>query len=82
MKEIDKRELEAHYTSFMAKIQEVLPAESSSTDTPLEQCKTNLDETNSALGRAIICRDSFVLIALQNKQKEFEKYKAFNAGND
>ncbi|GJU69747.1 hypothetical protein Tco_1256006 [Tanacetum coccineum] len=34
--EIDKKELEAHY-GFMAKIQEVLPAESSSTDTPLEQ---------------------------------------------
>ncbi|GJZ75543.1 hypothetical protein Tco_0640008 [Tanacetum coccineum] len=30
------KELEAHY-GFMAKIQEVLPAESSSTDTPLEQ---------------------------------------------
>ncbi|GJU92019.1 hypothetical protein Tco_1304442 [Tanacetum coccineum] len=34
--EIEKKELEAHY-GFMAKIQEVLPAESSSTDTPLEQ---------------------------------------------
>ncbi|GJR16289.1 hypothetical protein Tco_0798941 [Tanacetum coccineum] len=34
--EIDKKELEAHY-GFMAKIQEVLRAESSSTDTPLEQ---------------------------------------------
>ncbi|GJU27502.1 hypothetical protein Tco_1166123 [Tanacetum coccineum] len=139
--EIDKKELEAHY-GFMAKIQEVLPAESSSTDTPLEQvqnnneknvfanerphsekhvaecadervalanlianltldteenktilkqlkkanasltqklekCKTNLDETNSALGEAISCRDS-CLIALQNKQNEFAKYKAFN----
>ncbi|GJW72178.1 hypothetical protein Tco_0129095 [Tanacetum coccineum] len=37
----------------------------------------NLDETNSALGEAISCRDS-CLIALQNKQNEFEKYKAFN----
>ncbi|GKB57102.1 hypothetical protein Tco_0913288 [Tanacetum coccineum] len=127
--EIEKKELEAHY-GFMAKIQEVLPAESSSTDTPLEQvqnndeknvfanerqhsekhaaecaderaalanlianltldteenktilkqlkkanasltqelekCKTNLDETNSALGEAISCRDS-CLIALQS----------------
>ncbi|GJR21762.1 retrovirus-related pol polyprotein from transposon TNT 1-94 [Tanacetum coccineum] len=34
--EIDEQELEAHY-SYMAKIQEVSPAESSSTDTPLEQ---------------------------------------------
>ncbi|GKB45609.1 hypothetical protein Tco_0896362, partial [Tanacetum coccineum] len=104
--EIDEQELEAHY-SYMAKIQEVLPEESSSTDQPLEQvdqnvvecvderdalanlianltldteenktilkqlkkanasltqelekCKTNLDETNSALGEAISCRDS------------------------
>ncbi|GJU95987.1 hypothetical protein Tco_1320743 [Tanacetum coccineum] len=53
--EIDKQELEAHYGS-MAKIQEVLPAESR---------------------EAISCRDS-CLIALQNKQNEFEKYKAFN----
>ncbi|GJU35192.1 hypothetical protein Tco_1183546 [Tanacetum coccineum] len=139
--EIDKHKLEAHY-GFMAKIHEVLPAESSSTDTPLEQvqnndeknvfanerqhsekhaaecaderaalanlianltldtkenktilkqltkanasltqeldkCKTNLDETNNALGEAISCRDS-CLIALQNKHNEFEKYKAFN----
>ncbi|GJY44900.1 hypothetical protein Tco_0433113 [Tanacetum coccineum] len=132
--EIEKKELEAHY-GFMAKIQDVLPAESSSTDTSLEKnvfanerqhsdqnaaecvderaalanlianltldteenktilkqlkkanasltqelekCKTNLDETNSALGEAISCRDS-CLIALQNKQNEFEKYKAFN----
>ncbi|GJW18370.1 hypothetical protein Tco_0025806 [Tanacetum coccineum] len=123
--EIDKQKLEAH-SSYMAKIQEVSPDESSSTSQPLEQvdqnaaecvderaalanlianltldteenktvlkqlkkanasltqelekCKTNLDETNSALGEAISCRDS-CLIALQNKQNEFEKYKAFN----
>ncbi|GJW67696.1 retrovirus-related pol polyprotein from transposon TNT 1-94 [Tanacetum coccineum] len=172
--EIDEQELEAHY-SFMAKIQEVLPEESSSTDQPLEQvqnhdennvfanerrhseqpesindtyvlekddsnvtpdssnicnndnqvdqnaaecvderaalanlianltldteenktilkqlkkanasltqelkeCRTNLDETGRALGEATSCRDS-CLIALQNKQTEFEKYKAFN----
>ncbi|GJS69962.1 hypothetical protein Tco_0702803 [Tanacetum coccineum] len=42
--EIDKHKLEAHY-SFMAKIQEVLPTESSSTDTPLEQVQNN-DEKN------------------------------------
>ncbi|GKA51986.1 retrovirus-related pol polyprotein from transposon TNT 1-94 [Tanacetum coccineum] len=172
--EIDEQELEAHY-SFMAKIQEVLPEESSSTEQPLEQvqnhdennvfanerrhseqpesindtyvlekddsnvtpdssnicnndnqvdqnatecvderaalanlianltldteenkmilkqlkkanasltqelekCKTNLDETSRALGEATSCQDS-CLIALQNKQTEFEKYKAFN----
>ncbi|GKD12323.1 hypothetical protein Tco_1196730, partial [Tanacetum coccineum] len=43
----------------------------------LTKFKTNLDETNSALGEAISCRDS-CLIALQNKHNEFEKYKAFN----
>ncbi|GKD68497.1 hypothetical protein Tco_1322587 [Tanacetum coccineum] len=42
--EIEKKELEAHY-GFMAKIQEVLPAESSSTDTPLEQVQ-NHDEND------------------------------------
>ncbi|GJT03110.1 integrase, catalytic region, zinc finger, CCHC-type containing protein [Tanacetum coccineum] len=43
-KEIDEQELEAHY-SFMAKIQEVLPEESSSTEQPLEQVQNN-DENN------------------------------------
>ncbi|GKC30691.1 hypothetical protein Tco_1037985 [Tanacetum coccineum] len=41
--EIDEQELEAHY-SYMAKIQEVSPAESSSTDTPLEQVDHNATE--------------------------------------
>ncbi|GKF86584.1 hypothetical protein Tco_0254411, partial [Tanacetum coccineum] len=43
---IDEQELEAHY-SFMAKIQEVLPKESSSnsTEQPLEQVQ-NHDENN------------------------------------
>ncbi|GKD85385.1 hypothetical protein Tco_1356539, partial [Tanacetum coccineum] len=42
--EIDKQELEEHY-GFMAKIQEVLPAESSSTHTSLEHVQNN-DESN------------------------------------
>ncbi|GKD40414.1 retrovirus-related pol polyprotein from transposon TNT 1-94 [Tanacetum coccineum] len=42
--EIDEQELEAHY-SFMAKIQEVLPEESSLTEQPLEQVQTH-DENN------------------------------------
>ncbi|GJW04147.1 hypothetical protein Tco_1563003 [Tanacetum coccineum] len=42
--EIDKQKLEAH-SSYMAKIQEVSPAESSSTDTPLEQVQ-NHDEND------------------------------------
>ncbi|GKC54533.1 hypothetical protein Tco_1077278, partial [Tanacetum coccineum] len=42
--DIDEQELEAHY-SFMAKIQEVLPEESSSTDQPLKQVQ-NHDDNN------------------------------------
>ncbi|GJR10823.1 hypothetical protein Tco_0793475 [Tanacetum coccineum] len=42
--EIDKHKLEAH-SSYMAKIQEVSPDESSSTHTPLEQVQNN-DEKN------------------------------------
>ncbi|GKA17516.1 hypothetical protein Tco_0697353, partial [Tanacetum coccineum] len=42
--EIDEQELEAHY-SFMAKIQEVLPKESNSTEQPLEHVQNN-DENN------------------------------------
>ncbi|GJY61635.1 retrovirus-related pol polyprotein from transposon TNT 1-94 [Tanacetum coccineum] len=42
--EIDEQELEAHY-SYMAKIQEVSPKESSSTGQPLEQVQ-NHDESN------------------------------------
>ncbi|GJY48342.1 hypothetical protein Tco_0438298 [Tanacetum coccineum] len=44
MEEMYNRNLEAHY-SFMAKIQEVLPEESSSTEQPLEQVQNN-DENN------------------------------------
>ncbi|GJV97169.1 hypothetical protein Tco_1548746 [Tanacetum coccineum] len=44
--EIDEQELEAHY-SFMAKIQEVLPEESSSTDQPLEQILPQWEETTT-----------------------------------
>ncbi|GJT38122.1 retrovirus-related pol polyprotein from transposon TNT 1-94 [Tanacetum coccineum] len=47
--EIDEQELEAHY-SFMAKIQEVLPKESSSTDQPLEQdLKAQMQDKNIAI---------------------------------
>ncbi|GJR49052.1 retrovirus-related pol polyprotein from transposon TNT 1-94 [Tanacetum coccineum] len=46
--EIDEQELEAHY-SYMAKIQEVSPAESSSTNTPLEQTKQTELEKYTAL---------------------------------
>ncbi|GKB51986.1 hypothetical protein Tco_0902739 [Tanacetum coccineum] len=40
MKRIEKKKLEAHY-GFMAKIQEVLPAESSSIDTAIEQLQNH-----------------------------------------
>ncbi|GKF97988.1 hypothetical protein Tco_0293809, partial [Tanacetum coccineum] len=44
LEDTDEQELEAHY-SYMAKIQEVSPDESSSTHTPLEQVQNN-DEKN------------------------------------
>nr|GEX03693.1 hypothetical protein [Tanacetum cinerariifolium] len=43
----------------------------------LKECKTILAETSKSLGESISVRDSF-LVALQTKQTEFEKYKAFN----
>nr|GFA93859.1 hypothetical protein [Tanacetum cinerariifolium] len=90
--EIDEQELEAHY-SFMAKIQEVVSPESNSNVEPLEQTNQNAKDERAALAN-LICksilaetgktpeesnsvRDS-CLVALQNKQTEFEKYKAFN----
>ncbi|GJX36137.1 hypothetical protein Tco_0247694 [Tanacetum coccineum] len=77
--EIDEQELEAHY-SYMAKIQEVPNADSGTDAEPLEQlteCKSILAETSRTLGEANSIRDS-CLVALQNKQTEFERYKAFN----
>nr|GEY17870.1 hypothetical protein [Tanacetum cinerariifolium] len=43
----------------------------------LNECKTILAETSKSLGESISVRDS-CLVALQTKQTEFEKYKAFN----
>nr|GEX73412.1 retrovirus-related Pol polyprotein from transposon TNT 1-94 [Tanacetum cinerariifolium] len=43
----------------------------------LKECKTILAETSKTLGESNSVRDS-CLVALQNKQTEFEKYKAFN----
>nr|GEZ43589.1 hypothetical protein [Tanacetum cinerariifolium] len=43
----------------------------------LKECKTILAETSKSLREFISVRDSF-LVALQTKQAEFEKYKAFN----
>nr|GEU29740.1 copia protein [Tanacetum cinerariifolium] len=63
--EIDEQELEAHY-SYMAKIQE-----------ELKECRTILAKTSKTLRESNSIWDS-CLVALQNKQTEFEKYKAFN----
>nr|GEY14335.1 Gag-Pol polyprotein [Tanacetum cinerariifolium] len=63
--EIDEQELEAHY-NYMAKVQE-----------ELKVCKTILAKTSKTLRESNSVRDS-CLVALQNKQTEFEKYKAFN----
>nr|GEW40833.1 hypothetical protein [Tanacetum cinerariifolium] len=43
----------------------------------LKECKTILAETSQSMGESISVRDS-CLVALQTKQTEFEKYKAFN----
>nr|GEV73864.1 hypothetical protein [Tanacetum cinerariifolium] len=43
----------------------------------MKQCKPILVETSKSLGESISVRDSF-LVALQTKQAEFEKFKAFN----
>nr|GFA27129.1 hypothetical protein [Tanacetum cinerariifolium] len=43
----------------------------------LRECKTILAETSKSLRESISVRDS-CLVALQTKQTEFEKYKAFN----
>nr|GEU82302.1 hypothetical protein [Tanacetum cinerariifolium] len=43
----------------------------------LKECKAILAETSKSLGESISVRDS-CLVALQTKQTEFKKYKAFN----
>nr|GEU77505.1 reverse transcriptase domain-containing protein [Tanacetum cinerariifolium] len=43
----------------------------------LKECKAILAETSKSLGESISVRDS-CLVALQNKQAGFEKFKAFN----
>nr|GEV44580.1 hypothetical protein [Tanacetum cinerariifolium] len=91
--EIDEQELEAHY-SYMAKIQEVPTADTGIDSEPLEQDYSNVFSDSSDMCNDDIqndqndvesdderesnsVRDS-CLVALQNKQTEFEKYKAFN----
>nr|GEW61746.1 ribonuclease H-like domain-containing protein [Tanacetum cinerariifolium] len=59
------------------KIQKQLKKANSTLAQELKECKTILAETSNALGESISVGDS-CQVALQTKQTEFEKYKAFN----
>nr|GEU55983.1 hypothetical protein [Tanacetum cinerariifolium] len=59
------------------KIQKQLKKANTTLAKELKECKTILAETSKSLGESISVRDT-CLVALQNKQTEFEKYKAFN----
>nr|GEV26897.1 hypothetical protein [Tanacetum cinerariifolium] len=59
------------------KIQKKLKKANTTLAQELKECKAILAETSKSLGESISVRDSF-LVALQTKQAEFEKYKAFN----
>nr|GEU78924.1 hypothetical protein [Tanacetum cinerariifolium] len=59
------------------KIQNQLKKANTTLAQELKECKAILAETSKSLGESISVLDS-CLVALQNKQTEFEKYKAFN----
>nr|GEV44076.1 retrovirus-related Pol polyprotein from transposon TNT 1-94 [Tanacetum cinerariifolium] len=59
------------------KIQKQLKKENTTLTQELKECKAIIAETSKSLGESISVRDS-CLVALQTKQTEFEKYKAFN----
>nr|GEX14244.1 hypothetical protein [Tanacetum cinerariifolium] len=59
------------------KIQKQLKKANTTLAQELKECKTILAETSKTLGESNSVRDS-CLVALQNKQNEFEKYKAYN----
>nr|GEX18112.1 retrovirus-related Pol polyprotein from transposon TNT 1-94 [Tanacetum cinerariifolium] len=59
------------------KIQKQLKKANTTLAQELTECKAVLTETSKSLGESISVRDS-CLMALQTKQTEFEKYKAFN----
>nr|GEW05882.1 hypothetical protein [Tanacetum cinerariifolium] len=59
------------------KIQKQLKKANTTLAQELKECKTILVETSKTLRESNSVRDS-CLVALQNKQIEFEKYKAFN----
>ncbi|GJX66916.1 retrovirus-related pol polyprotein from transposon TNT 1-94 [Tanacetum coccineum] len=87
--EIDEQELEAHY-SYMAKIQEVLHADSDITTEPLEEDDSNVTPDSSNMcnndnqvdQNAAECDDERVALAnlIENLKldTELEKYIAFN----
>nr|GEZ54134.1 xylulose kinase-1 [Tanacetum cinerariifolium] len=84
--EIDEQDSEAHYI-YMEKIQEMLmktkrfksklKKANTTLAQELKECKTILAETSKTLVESNSVWDR-CLVALQNKQTEFEKYKAFN----
>nr|GEY63151.1 hypothetical protein [Tanacetum cinerariifolium] len=59
------------------KIQKQLKKANTTLAQELKECKTILAKTSKSLGESISVQDSY-LDALQTKQAEFEKYKAFN----
>nr|GFB93599.1 hypothetical protein [Tanacetum cinerariifolium] len=59
------------------KIQKQLKKANTTLAQELKECKTILTETSKTLGESNSVQDS-CLVELQNKQTEFEKYKAFN----
>nr|GEW24553.1 integrase, catalytic region, zinc finger, CCHC-type, peptidase aspartic, catalytic [Tanacetum cinerariifolium] len=59
------------------KIQKQLKKANTTLAQKLKECKTILAETSKTLGESISVWDS-CLVAFQNKQTEFKKYKAFN----
>nr|GEW37428.1 retrovirus-related Pol polyprotein from transposon TNT 1-94 [Tanacetum cinerariifolium] len=83
-KEIDEQELEAHY-SYMAKIQEVPTADSGIDSEPLEHIQNNVgynvfanDLQHSEQSKSISNTCLVETDDSNDKQTEFEKYKAFN----
>nr|GFB85864.1 hypothetical protein [Tanacetum cinerariifolium] len=59
------------------KIQKQLKKANTTLAQELKECKAILAKTSESLGESIGVRDS-CLVAIQTKQTEFEKYKAFN----
>ncbi|GKB33319.1 retrovirus-related pol polyprotein from transposon TNT 1-94 [Tanacetum coccineum] len=59
------------------RIQKQLKKANASLTQELKECKSILAETSRTLGESNSIQDS-CLVALQNKQTEFERYKAFN----